>query len=67
MSEKHEGGGGHPHTMAENETLPVEAFQSTPDDTPPDGGYGWVCVAASFWMNAMTWGQNAVRSSLDLR
>lgn len=32
--------------------------------TPPafrEGGYGWVCVACTFLMNAHTWGINAVR------
>jgi len=26
----------------------------------PDGGYGWVCVACCFWINANTWGINSV-------
>ena len=30
-------------------------------DVPPDGGYGWVCVACCFWINAHTWGINSVR------
>jgi hypothetical protein len=25
-------------------------------DSPPDGGYGWVCVACCFTINAFTWG-----------
>lgn len=28
-------------------------------DTPPDGGYGWVCVACTFFINAHTWGINS--------
>lgn len=28
---------------------------------PPDGGYGWVCVACCFFINAHTWGINSVR------
>ncbi|KAI4609608.1 uncharacterized protein J4E87_011034 [Alternaria ethzedia] len=26
------------------------------EHTPPDGGYGWVCVAACFTINCFTWG-----------
>lgn len=29
-------------------------------DVPPNGGYGWVCVACVFWINAHTWGFNSV-------
>lgn len=29
-------------------------------DVPPDGGYGWVCVACNFWINAHIWGVNGV-------
>ncbi len=29
------------------------------DDEPPDGGYGWVCVACTFFINAHTWGINS--------
>jgi len=29
-------------------------------DVPPNGGYGWVCVAAAFFINAHTWGMNSV-------
>lgn len=28
---------------------------------PPDGGYGWVCVAACFSINCFTWGAVSVR------
>ena len=31
-------------------------------DPPPDGGYGWVCVASVFIINGFTWGVSAVRS-----
>ena len=31
-------------------------------DPPPDGGYGWVCVASVFIINGFTWGITAVRS-----
>lgn len=29
-------------------------------DVPPNGGYGWVCVACVFLINAHTWGINSV-------
>ncbi len=32
----------------------------TIDDECPDGGYGWVCVACVFMINAHTWGINSV-------
>lgn len=30
------------------------------DEPPPDGGYGWVCVAACFMINCFTWGTVSV-------
>lgn len=36
------------------------------DDVPPDGGYGWVCVACVFWINAHTWGVNSVCPTEEL-
>ncbi|KAK6592995.1 major facilitator superfamily transporter [Botrytis cinerea] len=32
---------------------------SNPVDVPPDGGYGWVCVACVFLINGHTWGVNS--------
>ena len=32
-------------------------------DPPPDGGYGWVCVASVFIINGFTWGLTAVSFS----
>ena len=32
----------------------------------PDGGYGWVCVACVFFINAHTWGLNSVRQGIPL-
>lgn len=42
---------------AEPEVDPDEKYNR---DVPPDGGYGWVCVACVFWINAHTWGINSV-------
>jgi hypothetical protein len=33
----------------------------TATERPPDGGYGWVCLAACFNINCFTWGVVAVR------
>lgn len=33
--------------------------EKTGVDEPPDGGYGWVCVACTFAINAHTWGINS--------
>ncbi|PQE25913.1 hypothetical protein CJF30_00000649 [Rutstroemia sp. NJR-2017a BBW] len=53
-----------------NNTIPPEGFEQTTGgekqleqpqvvDEPPDGGYGWVCVACVFLINAHTWGVNS--------
>ncbi|RDW58184.1 hypothetical protein BP6252_13595 [Coleophoma cylindrospora] len=39
---------------AEDSTNVVEQ-----EDVPPNGGYGWVCVACVFLINANTWGVNS--------
>lgn len=39
--------------------LPPLPAQAPLDDPPPNGGYGWVCVACVAIMNAHTWGINA--------
>lgn len=46
-----------PHSQAPAE---VDADEKYNRDVPPDGGYGWVCVACCFWINAHTWGINSV-------
>jgi hypothetical protein len=38
------------------------ATQNKPD-VPPDGGYGWVCVACVFLINGHTWGVNSVSTT----
>jgi len=37
-----------------------------PEDSPPDGGYGWVCVGACFTLNCFTWGAVSVCYSVSL-
>ncbi|KAJ5899117.1 hypothetical protein N7495_003861 [Penicillium taxi] len=44
-------------TLAESQ--PTDADDKPEPDVPPDGGYGWVCVACVFWINAHTWGINS--------
>lgn len=38
----------------------VSEHDSTREETPPDGGYGWICVAACFTINCFTWGTVSV-------
>jgi hypothetical protein len=55
--------------LVKEQEQPQGATPRPPDtvqqDNTPDGGYGWVCVACVFWINAHTWGINGVCSSLD--
>ena len=48
---------------ASEKTVDVEQPNTTSeekvDDQPPDGGYGWVCVACNFCINGHTWGINS--------
>jgi hypothetical protein len=43
-----------PQSLAEDVRVEEEA--------PPNGGYGWICVAACFTVNCFTWGVVAVSS-----
>ena len=36
-----------------------QAEEKAEVDEPPDGGYGWVCVMCTFFINAHTWGINS--------
>lgn len=36
------------------------------EDIPPNGGYGWICAACVFFINAHTWGINSVRRHVKL-
>lgn len=47
-----------------SQILDTNPSESVAIDVPPDGGYGWVCVACCFTVNAMTWGVNSVRKAL---
>lgn len=54
---------------ASKETQAVTSSSNESDwatDPPPDGGYGWVCVASVFINNGFTWGVSAVSKRLFL-
>ncbi|KAF2161857.1 hypothetical protein M409DRAFT_69405 [Zasmidium cellare ATCC 36951] len=36
--------------------MPSASLHSFPGESPPDGGYGWLCMAACFMINFSTWG-----------
>lgn len=42
----------------EDEIAPTTVVQDvqTPSSSPPDGGYGWVCIGSAFCINGLTWG-----------
>jgi hypothetical protein len=44
--------------MTDQTDLPSPSSAHLSD--PPDGGYGWVCVVAVFFINGFTWGIVAV-------
>lgn len=48
------------------ERMPASVEVDLPEDTIPDGGYGWVCVLACFLVNFATWGTVAVRALTSL-
>jgi hypothetical protein len=47
------------HQQGVDDSTVAEPDHKNPQDLP-DGGYGWVCVACVFWINAHTWGINSV-------
>jgi len=50
------------NTMGDSPMDAADTEDQSPVVTkPPDGGYGWVCVAACFIINCFTWGVIAVR------
>ena len=59
-SEQHDGSKGSSETTASPSDVEQHAATSEKQlDVPPDGGYGWVCVACCFLINAHTWGLNS--------
>ena len=51
-----------PKTEERQATAHLFIASNSAADPPPDGGYGWVCVASVFIINGFTWGVSAVRS-----
>ena len=47
-------------TQEDIELVGTQTNVVTREDVPPDGGYGWVCTACVFLINAHTWGVNSV-------
>lgn len=51
---------------ADRSSATMNEFDNVGDDDsrreegPPDGGYGWICVAACFTINCFTWGTVSV-------
>lgn len=43
-----------------NEFDNISEHDSANEEAPPDGGYGWICVAACFTINCFTWGTVSV-------
>ncbi|RAL01011.1 MCT family MFS transporter [Aspergillus ibericus CBS 121593] len=43
----------------QQDLTPKDAETKDEQHILPDGGYGWVCVACVFWINAHTWGINS--------
>ncbi|KAL9632047.1 MAG: hypothetical protein Q9164_005556 [Protoblastenia rupestris] len=43
----------------------AQLVRPLPMSDPPDGGYGWVCVVAEFFINGFTWGIVAVGVTLQ--
>ncbi|KKK18844.1 hypothetical protein P175DRAFT_0535272 [Aspergillus ochraceoroseus IBT 24754] len=48
-----------PHQNIDHEKDIGIPREKSAEDVPPDGGYGWVCIASVFWINAHTWGINS--------
>ncbi len=48
-------------TVAPQDAEQADIVRKDQLDVPPNGGYGWVCVACVFCINAHTWGINSVR------
>jgi hypothetical protein len=49
-----------PEATTMHELHDTQSHNVVEEDVPPDGGYGWVCVAACFTLNAFTWGAVSV-------
>ena len=45
--------------LTSNHEHPPQSPPRHTEDVPPDGGYGWICVACNFLINGHTWGINS--------
>lgn len=67
-SKAQENGGESLNIQQDGLTEEVEIADQVEIAPPPDGGYGWVCVAACFNINCFTWGVVSVRpTTIQLR
>lgn len=46
--------------VTHDQVIPAHGTDRECQYVPPNGGYGWVCVACVFLVNAHTWGLNFV-------
>ncbi len=58
----HDYGDKHSHHDRDSDEEQEQELAAVADE-PPNGGYGWVCVACAFLINCHTWGLNSASLS----
>lgn len=53
-----------PSEKSQDEEQVAQQPAANLEDVPPNGGYGWVCTACCFLINAHTWGLNSVSGGI---